>query len=262
MKIHPISQDNQDLLNRCYQYAKKDLYENLVLIGDLFPPCLDLSDIFGVFEGNNLLSFFTVFKGFQVPSVVILNTSDAIMEFILSRLRSILPRQFVLVSSTIDATLLRQNFSLNDQSAEFCMVTNRTCALFHEADISFTHASTADLTHINAFYKKNNTFPWNPIQLESQFYFFKKKKGFIIACGGTHFETPELAHLGNILVLPEFRGQSIGKNLVSTIGKEILKKKEIVSLFVAEDNFPAIRLYQKVGFSHKRNYSIFSCSSD
>lgn len=260
MKIHLISRNDHDLLKRCYELARKNLYENLVLIGDLFPPCVNQSDIFGVFEGSELLSCFTVFNGFQIPSVVILHTSEVILEFTMTYLSQILPKEFVLVSSMIDATSIKQHFSLHNKSVECCMITDRNSALFRVSDYSFTNASHEDLNRIDTFYKDNNTFPWNPIQLESQFYFFKERKTKIIACGGTHFETPKLAHLGNILVLPEYRRQSIGENLVSTIGTEILKKKEKISLFVVEDNFPAIHLYHKLGFTYKNNFTIYSCS--
>ena len=262
MKIHLIPLNEQDLLNRCYTLARKNLYENLVLTGDLFPPCVNLSDIYGVFEGKDLISCFTVFNGFQTPSVVILTTADEILEYIFTQLPPILPKEFLLVSSTIKAPQIEQYFSLNAESVEYCMITDSRNAHFREPDRSFIKASYSDLQRIDAFYKEHDTFPWNPIQLKSQFYFYKEKNNSIIACGGTHFETPELAHLGNILVLPEYRRQSIGENLVSTIGHEILKTKELISLFVTKDNSVAIQLYQKLGFTRQKTFAIFNCSQE
>jgi predicted GNAT family acetyltransferase len=262
MKIHLIPRSNQKLITQCVKLATKDMYENIVLLGDLFPPCVNLTDIYGIFKREILLSFFTVFKGFEIPSVVLLKSSEEITRFTLSNLSLILPRNFILVSSSLHEKNLKKYIRIKEFSSENCMITDRKKANFLESDSSLIHASSRDLNRIDEFYKENHTFPWNPIQLESQFYFFQEMKGKIIACGGTHFETPKLAHLGNILVLPEFRGQSIGKNLVSTIGNEILRKKDIITLFVVRDNAPAIHVYRKLGFSAKFNFNLFSCEVD
>jgi GNAT superfamily N-acetyltransferase len=241
--------------------ASADFFDNIVILGDLFPPCLKLTEVYGVFEREELISFFTVFKGFQLPSVVLLKSSEVLNTFILSNLSKILPNQFVVVSSSLDKSVLNNYFRIDDISSELCMVTDRGSENFLKSNSSFTHVSSKDLDRIDYFYRSHHTFPWNPIQLESQFYFFQEIENIIVACGGTHFETPELAHLGNILVLPKYRGQSVGKNLVSTIGNEILKKKRFITLFVVNNNVPAIQLYKKLGFSHKKNYSIFTCNS-
>ncbi|MHA2136870.1 MAG: GNAT family N-acetyltransferase [Candidatus Hodarchaeales archaeon] len=262
MEIRLIPSSNRQLVTQCVKLANEDMLENIVLLGDLFPPCMNLTDIYGVFEGEKLLSFFTVFKGFTFPSVVLLKSSKVINTFTLANLSLILPKNFIMVSSSLQEDKMKNYFRIEESSSEICMITDSKSANFLKSDSSLTHASPMDLNRIDQFYQENQTFPWNPIQLESQFYFFQEVKDTIIACGGTHFETPNLAHLGNVLVLSEYRGQSIGKKLVSTIGNEILRKKDIITLFVVQDNAPAIHLYQKLGFSARMNFTIFSCSFD
>ena len=57
-------------------------------------------------------------------------------------------------------------------------------------------------------------------------------------------QTPELA----FAVLPEFRNQGIGTQIINQLLSEVAKLYPQVSLAVREDN-PAIRLYERVGFS-------------
>ena len=262
MKFQLIPSSNRHLLRQCIKLATIDFLDNIVLLGDLFPPCLNLTDIYGVFEGNEIVSIFTVFTGFPLPSVVISKSSQVITEFILSKLSSILPNQFLIVSSSLHESDLNNYLRIHDISSEICMITDKTNARFLKSDQSLKNASIKDVIWLDNFYTEHQTFPWNPIQLESGFYFFHEINNKIVACGGTHFETPDLAHLGNILVLPKYRGQSIGKNLVSTIGNEILKTKSLISLFVVNDNTPALQLYKTLGFSPTKYYSIFTCIDD
>lgn len=52
MEIRLIPSSNQQLVTQCVKLANEDMLENIVLLGDLFPPCMDLTDIYGVFEGE------------------------------------------------------------------------------------------------------------------------------------------------------------------------------------------------------------------
>ena len=262
LRINLISKINRELIHKCVELGENDYFDNIVLLGDLFPPCVKLTDIYGVFDGNELISFFTVFKGFKAPSVVPLNNSPESEIFILSNLDQIVPKGFTLVSFTLKEKELTNYFEVKERSSEYCMITNRS--KFRPINPAHTcnRVTKENYGRIDKFYRVIQTYPWNPIQLESNFYFFSEIDDKIIACGGTHFETPDAAHLRNIIVLPEFRGQSIGTTLVSTITSEILKEKFFVTLFVTKDNLPAIKLYKKLGFSRYKPVSIFSCNFD
>lgn len=53
--------------------------------------------------------------------------------------------------------------------------------------------------------------------------------------------------------LPEYRGKGIASNLINaSINALLLKGYKEIDLFVSDDNFPAIRLYEKLGFTIKQ----------
>jgi ribosomal-protein-alanine N-acetyltransferase len=57
-------------------------------------------------------------------------------------------------------------------------------------------------------------------------------------------------HLGRIIVLPQLRGQGVGRVLVRALINEAVERhhpKEI-TLNVYRDNLPAVRLYRSLGF--------------
>ncbi|UCG01005.1 MAG: GNAT family N-acetyltransferase [Candidatus Heimdallarchaeota archaeon] len=259
MEIKSISKKNLELIRKCVKLADTDYFDNIVLLGDLFPPCIKLTDIYGIFNDNTLISFFTVFKGFKVPSVVLPSNLSGIESFILSNLDKIIHKEFTLVSFTLSRNNLINHYQIKDESSEYCMITDQTSFTPKTSDLIFKQVTKDNINRIDRFYRAIDTYPWNPIQIESNFYFYFEKDNKIIACGGTHFETPDVAHLGNIIVLAEFRGQSLGSALVSTITSNILRSKSYATLFVTQDNLPAINLYKKLGFFHHKPVSIFSC---
>lgn len=73
----------------------------------------------------------------------------------------------------------------------------------------------------------------------------------IIAAGGTHALVPRhrIAVLGNILTAPEARGQGYATAITTALVATLFDQQfSLVVLNVFEDNSPAIRVYQRLGF--------------
>ena len=73
--------------------------------------------------------------------------------------------------------------------------------------------------------------------------------GSVVAYVGASYVLDE-AEIGNICVLPEYRGMGVGKSLLNDLMDE-LKSRGIVIVFleVESDNVNAIALYEKAGFT-------------
>ncbi|MFX0113270.1 MAG: GNAT family N-acetyltransferase [Candidatus Hodarchaeota archaeon] len=262
MQIRPIPHSDDALLHRCISLAEKGYLDNLILLGDLFPPCNALTEVFGVFdEKKSLLSCFTIFSGFPHPSVVPLAKQPSdVSAYMLQFLQEHLPGYFTIVTFDIPKTFLSKFFSIKEISIELCMVLDKTENLpVCSSPLIKRASSSEEYKRISSFYKSINAYPWHPIQLKSGYYhYIELENKTVVACGGTHLETPKLAHLGNFFVLPEYRRQGFGKALVSIVSCEILKQKDLATLFVAQWNSVAISLYQKLGFRKYKPVSIFS----
>ena len=72
-------------------------------------------------------------------------------------------------------------------------------------------------------------------------------RGFIIVL--YHDDMPS-AGIETLNVAPEYRGKGIGRGLLTAAEKDVKNKgKYIITLEVSSKNIPAIRLYEKCGFS-------------
>lgn len=114
-----------------------------------------------------------------------------------------------------------------------------------------------DQTHIESIVKiEKQCFvdPWSRAGFEEELE--NENAYFIVAlldkkvCGyaGMYHICGE-AYIANIAVLPEFRGQNIGKSLLENlILNAQLNNCEFISLEVRKTNFVAICLYKRLGF--------------
>jgi len=67
-------------------------------------------------------------------------------------------------------------------------------------------------------------------------------------------ETPHVAYLEGVWVNPDNRSQGQGTNCVLQLSKHLLSRSESVCLFVNEDNTPALRFYERIGFKDKDSF--------
>ena len=69
-------------------------------------------------------------------------------------------------------------------------------------------------------------------------------------------ETENEIRLLDITILPEFRGQGIGTNLLHRLIQRSNKVQKKISLHVIASN-PALKLYQRLGFVHIKNDGLY-----
>lgn len=259
MQIRRINNEDKETLLICEKKVSDNYLDNLVLIGDLHKPCIDKTRIFGLFDDSILETFFVIFDGFMIPSVVLpTNLSGNHFVLIKNYLNKILPNEFLFLTLEYNERDLADTFEINFTSVDLCMYLDSGNKLPEEEEIIVKKANELDFTKIDSFYKNLNVSPWAPIQFQSNFYHYIEIDGRIIACGGTHFETPRLAQLGNIFVTKSNRRRGFGKALTTAITKDVLSRKEFATLFVRFDNFPAQQLYKKLGYKiHKEARLIF-----
>jgi GNAT superfamily N-acetyltransferase len=63
----------------------------------------------------------------------------------------------------------------------------------------------------------------------------------------------EVGFIRGVYTTPAFRGKGFSTSTVSALVKELLKSRVEPGLWVAEDNAPARRVYEKIGFKASRN---------
>lgn len=118
---------------------------------------------------------------------------------------------------------------------------------------------TASLEEVDAFYTRCGAEAWNPAQFWTGPYVVAEEDGEIIAAAGTHFAYPALAQVGNVLTAPAHRGRGLARACTAAVATRLVARgHETVSLFVASENAPALRVYARLGFQPLRTLAAFA----
>lgn len=70
----------------------------------------------------------------------------------------------------------------------------------------------------------------------------------LVSYAGSFIRLPQIWMIGGVYTHPNSRNQGYATLATSTITEEALKHAETAALFVRSDNYPAIRVYEKIGY--------------
>jgi ribosomal protein S18 acetylase RimI-like enzyme len=80
----------------------------------------------------------------------------------------------------------------------------------------------------------------------------------IVAQGLIEDETDEIGIIGGIYVSETYRRKGLGYVISCLLTKKILERQKKAYLFVVSNNIDAIRLYEKIGYTVKTQYTVLS----
>lgn len=78
----------------------------------------------------------------------------------------------------------------------------------------------------------------------------------LVAQGFVEDKIKAFSQIGGVYTSPKFRGNGYGKQIVSGLSYYILEQGNIPILAVLKDNTPAISVYEDLGYSAKKDFSI------
>lgn len=76
--------------------------------------------------------------------------------------------------------------------------------------------------------------------------------GRLVAMAGERFRPPGFTEISAVCTDPDFRGRGLAQRVMGTIGAGIVARGETPILHVAGSNDGAVRLYQRMGFTIRR----------
>jgi len=96
-----------------------------------------------------------------------------------------------------------------------------------------------------------------PEMLAQGVYYGVREAGEVVAIAGAHVVTPRegVGCLGNIYTRRDRRGRGLSTRVTSAVTAQLLGMKlQTIALNVREDNGPAIRVYERLGFQRYCGY--------
>lgn len=251
----------------------KNLFQNQLIIGDIHAPMNQISDIYKITDGDKIIGGWSIFKGFELSTVVIPPLLHETWEAIHSMVSLLDIREFFapfprFIDDKPVERLPWDNWNEFNAELQFTDIAMQlTKQELEVLDIShlpnIRAAKVEDANAISKYFDKvreNETFQgfWNPVQLETDIFVIAENEDQkIVGIGGAHFETPISVQIGNIHVNQEFRGIGLGKAITMACVLGVISTKRLPTLFVNENNKIAIDIYKDVGFEKYNEMSFY-----
>ena len=244
---------------------------NDLIIGDIHAPMNRVSDIYKILDGNELVSGWSIFNGYEVPIVVFPPTFPQGWDAIKSWVNNL----------KFDEIMVSFPNEIEGHSGEFPWDNWDTYEWEHKfTDNAMYFAGNVEIYDISGVPKMRGiTYQerdkvtkflkeeedkgdfvgiYHPLQIKSDLYVIAEDDdGTIVGVAGTHYETPHSVQIGNIYVKKEYRNLGIGKALTSAVTLSIRRSYRIATLFVNENNLVAQKIYEDIGFEQFNQYLFY-----
>ena len=243
---------SKSLLRACRKFLARDPIANVLPLGDLYSPLLQVSDVYSAIESNQVVGVCAVYRAFSTPSIVLEAATGEVKKALVKKAVSEISDEFISLCPTEDVNLFKEYSSILHTHLEQQMIADPPKKIKY-SDVKCEKVRKNDLELLNKFYLEHHTEAWVPVQFRAGPYYCVKHEGKIVSVAGVHLVTPQIAQLGNIVTDDAYQNRGFATACTNMLVADLASKGRIISLFVRIDNAPAIHVYEKLGFSKTRD---------
>ncbi len=234
----------------CIRWLARDPIHHLMLLGDLYPPLISVSEIYVATDEGQIVGVGSLFRGFSTPSVIITEDNPTVQNALLTKMSRRLESEWITLSTCTSSSVLCQFGNRIYSHIELQM-------LLHEPIPTPVKPARLiqreEFNSLNQFYNEHRVEAWTPLMFEMGPFYGVWHDGQLITAAGIHFVTPFIAQIGNVFSHPRFRGQGYATAATAGVMNHLRGMGiQIISLFVVAENAPAIRIYERLGFVKER----------
>jgi ribosomal protein S18 acetylase RimI-like enzyme len=246
-----------NLLGNCRRYLSQDPIQNVLSLGDCYSPLSGASTLYCAVKDKQVVGVGSVCRAFSTPSVALGEAATDVKEALLEKALTEVSSEFTDLCQPDEVGILDEFATVLRVHFEQQMVADPPRQLKLN-NINVTRVRKHELENLDKFYREQRSEAWTPLQFEVGPFYCVKQDGKIVSVAGTHICTPQIAHLGSIVTDEAYRNRGFAAACTSTLCEDLASKGRIISLFVKNENAPAIRMYEKLGFVRKREIAFFT----
>ncbi len=240
-----------------YKRFSKDVFQFAYHIGDLddffFPYCT----WFALYDERILEEVILLYSGLSVPTILVFG-SQTNMPLLIHGIITCLPNRFYCHYQKEFEPYFKERYRINTLGTHLKMKYGGSLSnLSISETISHFLFKEEDKNEIIEFYEE--AYPdgyFEPYMLQTGKYYGIKVNNEIKSVAGVHVysEKRRIAVLGNVATHPSMRGKGLAKSCIIKLLQSFNGKIDHIGLNVKENNYPALRLYQNLGFNIHSSY--------
>jgi ribosomal protein S18 acetylase RimI-like enzyme len=236
------------------QFLERDRGYAAYALGDLEPPYDKHATWFGAHLDGELEGLALIFDNLEPPALFLMGTSPSIGALMT---HGVGPDEVYFNAQPEQQPLLETWYKLLKPTAMYRMqLTPERFRPATESKFPIQKLDASMLDEVNAFFKlgaeaDERIIAFTGDQVRDGFFYGVRLEDQLIAVAGTHVvaKLAKLAAIGNVLTHPDYRGRGLGKATSDAVTAALFEAgMETVVLNVAQDNQPAIKIYEALGF--------------
>ena len=253
MPVYTISELKEKASIRAF--LEKDRGYAAYALGDLEPPYAEHATWHGALLDDELEGLALVYANLEPPALFLMGTNPAVSALLM---HGVGPDEVYFTARPEQQPLLETWYTLLKPTAMYRMrVRKDNFKPLEESKFPIRKLGPGDLDDINAFFKlgaeaDERIIAFTADQVRDGFFHGVYLEEKLIAAAGTHLvaKRARMAALGNVLTHPNFRGKGLGTATSNAVAAALFEEEGIESIVlnVAQDNKPAVKIYESLGF--------------
>lgn len=252
MPVYDISELKDKTAIR--RFLEQDSGYAAYALGDLEAPYEQHAHWFGAHLDGELAGLALLYSNLEPPALFLMGASPSIGALLMY---GVGPDEVYFNAKPDQQSLLETWYRLLKPTAMYRMrLTQERFRPATDSKFPIQKLDTSLLDEINDFFKMGaeadeRIIAFTADQVRDGFFYGIHLEERLIAVAGTHIVAKQagLAAIGNVLTHPGYRGRGLGKATSSTVTQALFEAGiETVVLNVAQDNPPAIAIYESLGF--------------
>lgn len=243
------------------RYLRDDTPLHVYELGDLDDFFWPHTLWYGLDRGSHPAALVLLYTGMELPALMALTSGDQTsMEELLSEVIHLLPDRCYCHLTPGLEQVVQSVFRLESHGRHVKMTLTDPDQVNSEAVKNAERLGREDEVELVAFYRECYPDNWfDPRMLDTGKYFGLRRDSCIVSVAGIHVYSPayRVAALGNITTWPALRGQGLARTVTASLCRDLLETVDCIGLNVKADNAPAIRCYERLGFTAIGDYEEF-----
>ncbi|TFG96228.1 GNAT family N-acetyltransferase [Candidatus Thorarchaeota archaeon] len=247
-KIEPLSDANME---NVLEILSEDPLSNIVLIADC-TQLRDWCDVRILRRNENIDAIFSLYSDLDfIATAFWCRNIEALVEIMADFSHQLVGKEFIAICTDEQLKQFGEACIILKPTKERQMIADRTTELFCECKQIPIRLTIEHADQLRELYRLSGTPAWTPNAMNlGPFFGIIEDDGTISAVAGVHYMTSYGTEIGNVSTHPDHKRKGYAAACIKAVVDDVLKNSELVVLHYFDENIPAQKLYEKMGFKY------------
>lgn len=247
-QIESLSESN---VEQVLEIITEDTLSNIVLIADC-TQLRDWCDVRILRNSGQIDAIFSLYSDLDFLATAFwCRSTESLVEIMADYSDQLVGKEFIAICTKEQLDQFGEACVILKPIKERQMIADRTTELHCECKQTPERLTMDHCDKLRELYQLSGTPAWTPNAMNlGPFYGIIEEEGTISAVAGVHYMTAYGSEIGNVATHPDHKRKGYAAACVKAVVNEVLETSELVLLHYFEENKPAQKLYEKMGFRY------------